>query len=353
MKLYSNVSFIFIIWAAAVFTIFYFGFSLFPHSGSFERDFMKSLANWDGGHFLGIAKFGYSENFQYAFFPLYPILINLVSKITGSFLAAGILISIVTTFLTVNLLYQLVSMEFSKEYAKKAVLAFLLFPTSFYLLTVYTESLFLLLAIATFFFARKNKIFIATITAALASGTRLAGLAVVLGLFIYVYQRGGLNRKNWFVIFASLGFILYSFYLYQHTGDPFYFVQAESNWQREMVVPGLAFVESFKKLTIPGFIAQNFNIFLDFVFAVFGIGIIWKIFRKLSIDYAIFALVSFMLPLFSPTLAALPRYMLTIFPIFLVLSFYKNKYLVFAYQIFATLFLAGFAILFISGYWVS
>lgn len=352
MKLYPNVSFIFIVWAAAVFTIFIFGFSIFPHLDFFGNDFLKSLANWDGGHYLGIAD-GYDNDFQYAFFPLYPLLINLLGKVTGTFFSAGILISVLSSFLAVNLLYQLVFMEFGKEHAKKAVFSLLLFPMSFYLLTVYTEGLFLFLTLATFFFARKNKIFIATITAALASGTRLAGLAVVLGLFTYVNLKLGINRKTWFVIFAPLGFVLYSFYLYQHTGDPFYFITAENHWQREIVIPGLSLIESFKKLTIPGFIAQNFNIFLDFVFAIFGIGMIGKAFRKLSIDYALFAFVSFILPLFSPTLLAMPRYMLTIFPIFLVLAFYKNKYLIFAYQIFSTLLLSGYAILFITGHKVS
>lgn len=351
MKLYPNISLIFCIWAAAVLTIFYFGFSALPHSGLFPNDFLKSLANWDGGHYLGIAD-GYDKAFQYAFFPFYPVLINLVSKLTGSFLTAGILISIVSSFLAVNMLYQLVSLEFGKHNAKNAVLALLLFPMSFYFLTVYTEGLFLLLSVATFFFARKNRIFIATITAALASGTRLAGLGVVLALLLWVHLRKT-KRKNWFVFFAPMGFILYSFYLYQHTGDPFYFITAENYWHRQLVFPGSAFFESLKTLTLPGYISGHFNAFLDFVFTLFGIGIIWKVWRKLSIDYAVFAAVSFILPLFSPTLLALPRYLLMIFPVFIVLAFSKNQYSIFAYQIFSTLLLAVFAVMFITGYWVS
>ena len=89
------------------------------------------------------------------------------------------------------------------------------------------------------------------------------------------------------------------------------------------------------------------------VFAVFGLGLLIKIWRKLSPDYAVFAAVSFVMPLFSPTLLALPRYLLTIFPVFIVLSFYKNQYLIFAYQIFSILLLAVFAVLFITGNWVS
>lgn len=336
----------------AVLTIFYFGFSTLPHSGLFPNDFYKSLANWDGGHFLGIAD-GYDKAFQYAFFPVYPLLINLVSKLTGSFLTAGIFISVVSSLLAVNLLYQLVSIEHNRQIAKKAVLALFFFPMSFYFLTVYTEGLFFLLTVATFFFLRKRQLLLATTTAAVASGTRLAGLGVVLGLVSYVYLTEGISRKNWFIILAPLGFILYSFYLYQHTGDPFYFIQAEKYWHRQIVVPGSVIFTSLQQLSIPGFIAQNFQSFLDFIFAILGISLVGKVWKKLSFDYAIFSLVSLSLPLFSPTLLAMPRYLLTIFPIFMIMAFYKNQYLIFAYQIFSLLLLTGFAILFINGYWVS
>lgn len=346
MKLYSNVTALFLIWIVAVVTIFYFGFSTLPHTTFFPNDFLKSFANWDGGHYLGIAN-GYDKAFQYAFFPLYPILINIVSKMTGSFLTAGILISVFSSFLAFNLLYQLVLMEYGKDYAKRCVLALIFFPMSFYFLTVYTEGLFFFLAVATFFFARKNRIFLATLTAALASGTRLAGLAVVVAFLVYVHARN-IHKKNWYVYFAPLGFLLYSFYLYQHTGDPLYFIKAESYWHRQLIFPGSAFLESLKSLNL-----KNFTTFLDFIFAVFGLGLTVKVWRKLPVDYALFAIISFILPLFSPTLLAIPRYMLTIFPLFIVLSFYKNQYLIFAYQIFSVLLLAGFAILFITGNWVS
>ncbi|MBI2315277.1 glycosyltransferase family 39 protein [Candidatus Daviesbacteria bacterium] len=352
MRIYSNISIIFCIWALAILTIFYFGFSTLPHSGLFPNDFLKSLANWDGGHYLGIAD-GYDKAFQFAFFPLYPILINLVSKITGSFLSAGILISFISSLLAINLLYKLIAIEFNKEIAQKAVLALLFFPMSFYFLTVYTESLFLLLTISTFYFARKRQLPLATLTAALVSATRLAGLGVVLGLISYVYLSGGFNRKNWFVFFAPLGFILYSYYLYQQTGDPFYFIQAEDYWHRQLVIPGSTIFNSLQQLVIPGYIAKNFKAFLDFILTILGIGLVWKVFKKLSFDFAIFSLVSLLLPLFSPTLLAVPRYLLTIFPIFIVLAFYKNQYLIFAYLVFSLLFLAGFAVLFITGKWVS
>lgn len=353
MKLYPNASIIYGIWAICVLIIFYFSFSFFPHSDLFTHDFLKNLANWDGGHYLGIAKNGYSAN-QFVFFPFYPLLVNLISRITGDFLSAGIIISFVSIFLAANLFYHLIKIDFGERYAKVGLLALLFFPLSFHFLTVYTESLFLFLTLATFVLARKKKYFLATICAVLSSATRLAGLATVLSLVLPVYLTEGINKKNWWVIFSPLGFLAYSFYLYLQTGDPLSFIKGQSVfWHGDLVLPGSALVHSFKQSLTTDAVINNFRTVLDFAFALFGIFGVWKVLRKLSLDYAIFSIVSFILPMFSPTIAAMPRYVLTIFPIFVVMSFSKNQYLILFYQMISLMLLSVYAILFINGYWVS
>lgn len=353
MKLYPNITIIFIFWAISVLTVVYFGYVSLPHSGLFASDFFQSFVNWDGAHYITIAKSGYQEQFQYAFFPLYPILINIISKITGDFLQSAILISLVSSFLAVNFFYQLVSIEFDKKYAQKAVLALLFFPMSFYLLTAYTEGLFLLLSVSTFLFARKRNLFLATITAALASATRPAGVAVVLGFLLYVYLSSGINRKNWFVLLSPMGILLYCLYLFGQTGDPFYFIRAQLHWHSGFALPGSAIFHTFKQLLTAGFIANNFRDFLDFIMVIFGASLVFRVWKHLSIDYAIFSIFSLIMPLFSQTLAATPRYLLTIFPAFMVLAFLKNQYVMLFYQVFSLMLLVVFAILFVNGYWSS
>ena len=112
MKLYSNINFYFVIWLAAVLLSFYLGFSTLPHSGKFDNNFLGSFSNWDGGHYLGIAEMGYSEKFQYAFFPLYPLAIRLLNLVTQNYLAAAVLISLISTFLGLHILYKLVGHNF-------------------------------------------------------------------------------------------------------------------------------------------------------------------------------------------------------------------------------------------------
>lgn len=124
MKLYSNVNTYVCIWILSLLAIFYFSFSFLPHTDLFPHDFLRNLANWDGGHYLGIAENGYKLS-QFVYFPLYPLLINVISKITGNFLLAGLIISFLSIILAANLLYSLVKLEFGKQYGIRTLIALL------------------------------------------------------------------------------------------------------------------------------------------------------------------------------------------------------------------------------------
>lgn len=353
MKLYPRVCLFYIIWLVAVILIAILSFSTLPHSGKFSDNFWESFGNWDGGHFLGIAEQGYNEKFQYAFFPLYPLAIRAVSEITQNYLVAAVLISIVSTFLGLNILYKLVVMDFDKKIAEKVVLALLFFPTSFFLLSAYSEGLFFFLVVLTFYFLRQNKLFWATVFAGLSSATRLAGLAVVAGLLIEIGIKQGITYKNWYVLLSPLGFLLYCIYLYSQTGDPFYFYTAENHWQRTLTNPGVGFWETLKTVSSKGIIGENFKIFLDLIFAVFGMGFVLRAFRFLSPGLSVYSLFSISLPLFTPTLSSMPRFLLVIFPIFILMALTKNYYLQLIFQIIFLMLLSIFTALFITGYWVS
>lgn len=342
MRFYSNISLIFGIWLLCLLTVTYLGFVSFPHSQKFSGNFFESLANWDGGHYLGIAEHGYREKFQYAFFPLYPLLIRFVNNVTQNYLATALIISIVSSFLALNLLYRLVSQYFDKKIAHKTILCLIFFPTSFYFLTAYSEGLFFLLVVVTFLFKSKGKFFWATVAASLASATRLAGLALVLALLIDVQTTTGINRKNWYVLLSPLGFVIYCWYLFNQTSDPFYFITAQTHWLRSLSVPGVGFWEAIKGVA-----------FLELVFAIFGLGMVLRAFRFLPLSFAVYGFLSILLPLLTPSLSSIPRFLLPIFPIFILLALIKNQYAAFAYQLISIMLLSVFAILFANGYWVS
>lgn len=353
MRLYPSITYIFIIWSIAILLISFLGFSTIPSSGRFSGNFWESFKNWDGGHYLGIAEMGYNQKFQYAFFPLYPLAIKLLSGITGNYLVAAVMISYVATFLGLQLLYKLVLLDFDKKFAEKTVLAFLFFPASFFLLTAYSEGLFFFLTVAAFYFLKQNKLFWASLAAALASATRIVGLAVAAGILIEVITTQGFNRRNWYLILSPLGFVIYSIFLYYQTGDPFYFITAEDYWQRTLAIPGVGFWETIRNISSGGFLTSNFNIITDLIFAIFGVGFAIRSFRFLPSSYAIYSLLSVGIPLFTPTLSSMPRFLLPVFPIFILIALIKNHYINLALQFISLLLLGLFTVLFINGYWVS
>src|SRR3989344_5217579 len=344
MKFYPSVTIIVLIWILSVSMIFFIGK---------EGNFFESLSNWDGGHYIGIAQNGYSEKFQYAFFPLYPITINLLNNFVGNYLLSAVLISIISTFFGLQLLYKLMSLDFDRKIADKVIAGILIFPTSFYFLTAYSEGLFFLLTIAAFYFLRTRKLFWAVVFASLASATRLSGLAVVLGLIIEVYLTEGINKKNWYILLSPLGFLIYCYFLYTNTGDPFYFITAENYWLRTLSLPGIGFWETLKSIFTPGFIDKNITAATDLIFGIFGLGLAIRTFRFLPISFSIYSFLSVIMPLLTPSLSSIPRFLLPIFPLFILIALTKNKYLNFAYQLISILILSAFSMMFITGQWVS
>lgn len=353
MKLYPNITVIFLLWLFSIISIFYFGLLSFPNSGNFSGNFLQSFVNWDGNHFVSIAEKGYQEKFQYAFFPLYPIIIKSVNYFIGSYHLSAVLISIISAFFALQMLFKLISLDFSKKLAHTTVLFILFFPTSFYLIVSYSESLFLFLTVAAFYFLRQKKLLLATVAAIMVGATRFVGLAVILGFLLEIHLTSGFNRKNWYVLFAPLGFLSFCLYLYLNTGDPFYFLTAENNWQRTLSLPGLNFWQAIKGLINFGSFSNNPNVVLDLSFAIFGLGLAIRTLRFLPVSFSVYSLVSIAIPLFTPTLSSIPRFILPIFPIFIVLALVKNEYIKLFYQIISLMLLSALATLFINGYWVS
>ena len=141
-------------------------------------------ANFDGVHYLSIAKRSYVQ-YEQAFFPLYPWLIKRLSLLLdNNLLLSSFLISYLSFFISLVLFFKLVELDFNKKVAKRTLLFLLMFPTSFFFISVYTESLFLALILGSFYAARKKKWWLAGILGGLASATKLTGIILLLALII-------------------------------------------------------------------------------------------------------------------------------------------------------------------------
>src|SRR5256885_1992162 len=155
----------------------------------FDHGFHDLFTVWerfDGLWFLRIATGGYvSGDGSAAFYPLYPLLIRIVSPILGGHpFAASLVVSNVSFAGSLIVLYFLTAGELSEGAARKAVLYLALFPTAFFFLAPYSESPFLLVTLGAFWGARRNKWWVAGICGALASATRNVGILMAPALAI-------------------------------------------------------------------------------------------------------------------------------------------------------------------------
>jgi len=153
-------------------------------------NFMAAFANFDGIHYIKIARGEYYE-FSQVFFPFFPLLIMLGSQVISSHLVTGLLISNVC--FTLGLYFLLKLLEDLKFKERWWVIFFIAtFPTSFFFQTIYTESLFFMFTMIFFYSLKRNKMYTAAIVGFFASLTRFIGFFLIVPLLIHL----AVNKKN-------------------------------------------------------------------------------------------------------------------------------------------------------------
>lgn len=295
-------------------------------------------ANFDGVHYLSIAEKGYYQ-FEQAFFPFYPLLIRWVGGlIGGNFIFAGLLISHVAFIFSLILFSHILKKyNFSENTIFWSVAFVLLFPTAFYFVSVYTESLFFLFILTGFYAIAVNNKWLYIIGSSLASATRLVGLFLLVpaGLFAYML------------------------YLLKTTGDPLFFIHAQPAFGANrsggeiILFPQVLwrYIKIFATVSI-----YSYDLWiailelLALILVVILLCMAWR--RNIPRRWVLFSLLVVLVPTLTGTLSSMPRYILTAFPIYVVLALYKKLPKVLIASVFYTL-QAVLVILFTRGYWVS
>src|SRR3989338_1725932 len=176
---------LFLVWRSFDFLIIFFSQKIIPYLGFFPyKDqlpgfnlphWLSSLANFDGLHYIFIARDGYVQ-YEQAFFPLYPLTIKFLAPLfSNNQLLTGLIISNVSFFFGLIVFYKYLNKGVI-NHAPTTILLLLAFPTSFFFGAVYTEGLFFLLLISVLYFLKKEKYLFAGLFAFFASLTRLVGV---------------------------------------------------------------------------------------------------------------------------------------------------------------------------------
>lgn len=324
-----------------------------------------SWGNFDGVHYLTIAKSYYSANYTQTFFPFYPLLIRIITKTIffDHYLLAGLFISNLSFFVSLYFLKKLLILDGYKNYLKWIFIFILIFPTSFYFGSLYSESLFLMLIIGSLYLARQNKWFYSIIFGIIASATRLMGIFILPALiYEYILHNRKKTRLTGILplFLIPLGLVGYMVFLKIKFADPLFFWHAQPVFGAGRLGSGIILPPQVIYRYIKIFLSVNttslafMNAFFEFFMYISGI-ILLVLGHKLKVrlSYLIFSWPCLILPSLTGTLSSMPRYILICFPIFIVLGIIRNKFIKLLILIFSFCLLFVSTILFTRGYWVG
>jgi len=285
--------------------------------------FEKQDALW----FLRIATDGYRVgDGSAAFFPLYPLLVRGVSVVIGGHpLAAALLVSNLSSFWALYVLYSLTASELSEDAARKTVLFICLFPTSFFFLAPYSESLFLLLALTSFWGARNGRWWVAGLAGAGAALTRSVGIMLVPALAVEAVhqwrehkgrQRGTslAVRLGWSGV-PVLGTLSYLAWWQVRSGNWKAPLEFQANWDRHPAFP----VTTLVKATAAAWNNGSYWL-LDWVVVIPMLALAAYAAFKVRPAYSIYAWACIIAPLTliwdTRPLMSVSRFVVVIFPAF-------------------------------------
>jgi hypothetical protein len=364
---------------------------------------VEPFRNWDGTWYRLVATGGYDPDLlaTAAFWPLYPWLMDVGSRVTGwAPETIGYLVSNVAFYFALHYLYRLVTLDFNVPVAQRSLWALALFPTAFFFNAVYTESLFLLLAVAALYHARKGEWLVAGIVGLLAALTRSAGAMLLAPFGVLFLQQYGWSVRRWFpnafaAALPALGPVAFGWVLTRSGLGIFDWADQQWQWNRFSATPWRTFDcalngcdaevrfisgttgETYVQPIDWGWFGQlldnptwsfltssefRFRIgeshVLELVVTVLAIILVLVGLRMVPLYYTAFVVPALVVPLLTPSsvnpLMSLPRFVLPLFPLFVVaVLLVRNRPAGWALAGTSSLLLAMLSMQFALWYWVS
>jgi hypothetical protein len=274
----------------------------------------------------------------HAFFPLYPGLVRIASDAFRlEPFRAGILLSAVLALSAGVLFLYEGRRRLGETGARRALVFLLLFPTSFFLLAMYAESLFLLLALASFAALSRGRARSSAALAFLAGWTRAHALALALPLAITAWRQPGLDalrprgraaRAVLIGLAPVVGVLSWLVLLGWISGDPFVYFHAQTAWRRgHSPMTGLwEFAGGLPQRLARGDARSHPAFLLDYAYAALFAGIaLFQARRRLWSDAA-WTAGALLLPVATGVALSIPRYLLVVYPAFYALAqFFDGK----------------------------
>jgi hypothetical protein len=299
---------------------------IFPYHNAkpYPRPWLAIWQRFDANWYSSVADNGYGTIAGADHFPpLFPMLIRILKPLFGSAFLAGLLISHLATLYAIKLLCDTYYEWGGNNLATRTVLFLLIYPTSFFLFSVYSESLFLVTALLSLQHMKKDSWAWAGFWSFCAILTRLQGAALIIPMAYLMWREHVFLRKpaSWFgLTLPAIGGLFYLFLRsMQVTNGVVPLVEVD--WHARLVLPWETYWYAIQTL------ASGRFTFIDLLnWAVVTLFLILLVagWRKIPLEYNLYTSFSLLIMLIriveTQPLISMSRYSLTLFPSFFVLG---------------------------------
>jgi hypothetical protein len=291
---------------------------------------LEPWQRWDTLYYQAIAERGYAA-FESSVFapPLYPLLMRWAGWVFGgNTLLSGIIVSNLAYLAALIYFFKLVRMEGDERLAQIATLYLAIFPTAFFYLAAYAESLFLLASVAAIYHARRKEWLLAGVWAFAAPLARVQGLAIAPALgyeAIRTWREVGTPRLKALIglAMAGVGAIAFPIYALLALGKtlPGILTAHTGRFRGRFAVPGAAILIALGLLFRGQFLMADY---FDLGFCLLFLALTVLVLRWMPAIYGVYSIFMFLLILSKASdfeaLLSLSRYVLALFPAFIVLG---------------------------------
>lgn len=297
-----------------------------------DIDFIEALVRWDAGWYGEIAKNGYwlkpGQQSPIAFFPIYPLLIRALTWLGLNRWVAGIAISFLSAMSGLYLFTRWAK-QVGPSVWRTAFWLLALYPFAEYLYgVVYSDALFLLLAVGAFLSLEKDRPILSAVLGALACACRPVAPAVVVGLLVRSLERRRLKNERVHLIdfvpaLAGLGLLAWMIFLEVRFDDPLAFVHVQGvpGWEQPPGWHSWLKVEWFKTMFPHVDPAIGIRLGGHALVTVLALALVIPTFKRLGWGYGVFTLMVVGIPaVSSKDFQGLGRYVIAAFPLFLTMA---------------------------------
>lgn len=296
---------------------------------------------FDTLHYTRIAAEGYTNESDSVFPPLYPLLIRAtgfpIGNTHSTHMLLGIIIGNLACWALFVLFHYIADKELGEANSTRTLVYYAIFPTAFFLVAPYTESLFLLLTLGSLWLVKYGRFGWAGLLGFGATLTRNTGALLIIP-FAYQYWQHCLGYGKWkiepaswsrqligkgiAVLLPAVAFLLFVIYR-ASIGLPSLGRIYNEYWYQKTGIPGQDLLRALNTMLLGGKARSGeLTLWFDFFVAILLLittilafkrfGIMWGLYSAVMLFF-IFLPTSELKPLYS-----FSRYALAFFPTFLL-----------------------------------